>query len=174
MHSSGLRRFRGAVTLLLVCCVRGCAPVRCKVFLQPGFSFSEKAFTGYHALWPLFTGWQRAADCAALTLRPGCAQVRCKARHSPILPSGRAQARSRRLFFLRLVGFSAHYGGGLQKLRHCSGLPLPKFSALDAVRLKIWTAAPAPPRLFLPQAAPRLRSQIQPPVLQHSLVRFVL
>ena len=39
-----------------------------------------------------------------------------------------------------------------------SGLPFAKFSAPDAVRLKIWTAAPAPPRLFLPQAAPRLRS----------------
>ena len=39
-----------------------------------------------------------------------------------------------------------------------SGLPLPKFSARGAARLKIWTAAPAPPRLFLPQAAPRLRS----------------
>ena len=32
-----------------------------------------------------------------------------------MLPSGRAQARSRRLFLLRLVGFSAHYGGGLAK-----------------------------------------------------------
>ena len=39
-----------------------------------------------------------------------------------------------------------------------SGLPFAKFSAPNAVRLKIWTAAPAPPRLFLPQAAPRLRS----------------
>ena len=66
---------------------------------------------------------------------------------------------------LALGQFSRRAAGApLRKLERCAGLPLPKFSAPDAVRLKIWTAAPAPPRLFLPQAAPRLRSQTQLPV----------
>ena len=41
---------------------------------------------------------------------------------------------------------------------------MPKYAARIAARLHIWTAAPAPPRLFLPQAAARLRSQTQLPV----------
>ena len=52
----------------------------------------------------------------------------------------------------------------MQKPERCSGLPLPKYAARIAARLHIWTAAPAPPRLFLPQAAARLRSQTQLPV----------
>ena len=55
--------------------------------------------------------------------------------------------------------FAARCSGRLQKTERCSGLPLPKYVARIAVRLHIWTAAPAPPRLFLPQAAARLRSQ---------------
>ena len=38
-------------------------------------------------------------------------------------------------------------------------MPLPKYAARVAARLHIWTAVPAPLRLFLPQAAPQLRSQ---------------
>ena len=49
-------------------------------------------------------------------------------------------------------------------MERCSGLPLPKYAARVAARLHIWTAAPAPPRLFLPQAAAQLRSQQQLPV----------
>ena len=57
---------------------------------------------------------------------------------------------------LALGQFSRRAAGApLRKLERCAGLPLPKFSAPDAVRLKIWTAAPAPPRL---------RSQTQLPV----------
>ena len=41
---------------------------------------------------------------------------------------------------------------------------MPKYAARDAARLHIWTAAPAPLRLFLPQAAPQLRSQRRLPV----------
>ena len=43
-------------------------------------------------------------------------------------------------------------------------MPLTKYAARVAARLHIWTAAPAPPRLFLPQAAAQLRSQQQLPV----------
>ena len=52
----------------------------------------------------------------------------------------------------------------MQKPERGSGLPLPKFPARGAARLQIWTAAPAPSRLLLPQAAPRLRSLSRLPV----------
>ena len=48
----------------------------------------------------------------------------------------------------------------MRKPERCSGLPLAKYTARVAARLYIWTAAPAPLRLFLPQAAPQLRSQL--------------
>ena len=38
----------------------------------------QKAFTGYHTLWPLFMTFVRVADHAALTFRPTCGRVRCK------------------------------------------------------------------------------------------------
>ena len=54
--------------------------------------------------------------------------------------------------------------GSAEKLAAAAGLPLTKYAARVAARLHIWTAAPAPPRLFLPQAAAQLRSQQQLPV----------
>ena len=42
----------------------------------------KKLFTGYHTPWPLFWTFVGAADRAALTVRPGCARVRCTLRHS--------------------------------------------------------------------------------------------
>ena len=43
----------------------------------------QKEFTGYHTLWPLFITFVRVADYAALTLRSGCARVRCKVQDKP-------------------------------------------------------------------------------------------
>ena len=51
----------------------------------------KKLFTGYHTPWPLFWTFVGAADRAALTVRPGCARVRCTLRYSLVFRPVRLQ-----------------------------------------------------------------------------------
>ena len=91
-------------------------------------------------------------------------QAAARLRSQPRLPAS-STGRGRRVSLLRLADFcGGRRSARLQKPERCSGLPLPKYAARDAARLHIWTAAPAPPRLLLPQAAARLRSQPRLPV----------
>ena len=84
---------------------------------------------------------------------------------SPTAPRSRsAPARSRRLSLLRLAGFCGAPRMALAKTGARLRVAVPCFLLRASSRpCKRQTAAPAPPRLLLPQTAPRLRSQRQLP-----------
>src|SRR5699024_5009240 len=65
---------------------------------------------------------------------------------------------------LRLAAFCGAPRRALAKTGALLRVAVAQIGVAHAVRLQIWTAAPAPARLFLPLAAPRLRSHSQLPV----------
>ena len=64
---------------------------------------------------------------------------------------------------LRLADFCGAPRRALAKTGALLRVAVTQIGVAHAVRLQIWTAAPAPARLFLPLAAPRLRSHSQLP-----------
>ena len=64
---------------------------------------------------------------------------------------------------LRLADFCGALWCALAKPGAQLRVAVTQIGVAHAVRLQIWTAAPAPARLFLPLAAPRLRSHSQLP-----------